>query len=141
MDVWSKLDLATRWQRFGAFLVDWIIISITLTALRYLIGSQASPQEDLLYKGVGKAVALLLYFPIFTSAFQATPGKMLLRIKVVSNEGIKLSPGNVFLREILGRWASPLVLGHLWIFFNDHNKTAYDYLAKSYVVKDDPKKT
>lgn len=84
---------------------------------------------------IPRFIAQLLYSPVFTAIWGATPGKMLLGMKVVSEDYQKLSVGRVILREVVGKYVSAIVLGHIWILFSKRNQTAWDYMAKTVVVK------
>lgn len=85
----------------------------------------------------------LLYFPLFTIFFGATPGKMLmgLRVDALPSDAMidsePLTPAWIFLRETLGKVIGSLLLGGAWIFFNHRKRAAWDFFAKSYVVQTD----
>ncbi len=66
----------------------------------------------------------------------ATPGKMLLGIKVVTVSGEPLTAGRAALREILGKWLSALVigLGYLWVIWDAKKQAWHDKIANTYVV-------
>lgn len=121
--------LASRGDRLGAFIVDLVLISIILIVGAFLLPSSITDS-----KGYVHLVAYFIYFPLFTMSYQASPGKMMLNLRVVDNGGRKLSVGKVWLRECLGKWLSPLCIGHVWILFNKDHKNAWDYLAGTRVI-------
>ncbi len=136
--------LATRWERLGALVIDYTILFIILSSVIYalsLLGALGlSEINDTTIEKFDRVlprfIARFLYSPIFTAIWGATPGKKLLRIKVVSEDYQKLSVGRVILREVAGKYVSAIVLGHIWILFSKRNQTAWDYFAKTLVVKD-----
>ncbi len=144
----SKIPiLATRWERLGAHLIDlvivWVGLIFVISSLFFLeVFDLSDLKNDITSPGFNRLILSLLvqctYFPIFTAKFGATPGKMLLRMKVVSEDYQKPSIGGVLLRELLGRSCAVIFIGqigNIWIFFNKRKQTAWDYLAKTVVVK------
>lgn len=120
----TGLTLATRGQRFGAFLIDFVITTVVgvLIAVLGLVGG-------------GKFLVTLIYFPAFTLAFGATPGKMAMGIRVADAEGRPLPTPRILLREVLGRWLAIICFGHIWLLFNKDRKNVWDFLAGSVVVQ------
>ena len=135
----QKSELASRWQRLGASMIDgvflWIIVA-AIGAAAYISGVGIDGQTgDTLVRSLAIYIVPCLYSPIFTVIWGATPGKRVLGLKVVSDDGTRLSTGKVILRELFGKWGGAVVLGHLWLFFNKRKKTAWDYLVGSVVVR------
>src|SRR5258708_7372627 len=88
------------WRRFWACIVDYLIVYvIPVVALQTAFADSASQHDDIGSGVIGIAlVAVLLphwlYFACFESSkFGATPGKMILRIKVVGKDGQHTSFG------------------------------------------------
>ena len=135
--------LATRWERLGALVIDYTILFVVLSGVIYalsLLGAlNLSELNDTsierLDRIIPRFIAHLMYSPIFTAIWGATPGKMLLRMKVVSEDYQKVSIGRVLLREVVGKYIGAVVFGHFWILFSKRNQTAWDYFAKTLVVK------
>ena len=124
------------WLRFFAYLFDGAILTLPSTLIGLLLtprffesikdfaasfansGSMAVIMIFTVLVGalVGVLVQLmisLLYFPLFeSSAYQATPGKMLFKLIVVDGDGERLSRSQSFLRA-LARWTPlfPFLLG------------------------------
>lgn len=130
--------LATKWERLGASIVDAIFIYI-ITFLLSFVGLKATGQISgssiYLTLIVSSLWPYFIYFPITTIIWGGTPGKVILRMKVVSNTYEPLSPGLIYLRESIGKLIGHIMFGALWLFFNSRNKTAWDYIASSLVVK------
>ena len=73
-----------------------------------------------------------------TKYFQQTVGKMVLGIKVVSQQGDKLTWGALIFREVIGRFISKmLVLPYLLVVFMPRKEALHDIFAETYVVHED----
>jgi uncharacterized RDD family membrane protein YckC len=77
-----------------------------------------------------------LYYVLFLGWKGATPGKMLLKIKVVRPDGSPISYGTAFLRYI-GVFISSIILGigYIMAFFDKENRTLHDRIAGTRVVE------
>ncbi len=136
----EKLTLATITKRGFAFFLDEFIIS----SLFYIIFanrlSSAESMEILiaLINMLFLQVILLkiIYHTFFVWMYGATPGKMLLKIKIVSIEDFeKPNMINSFIRSTV-RIVSEMIfyLGFLWAIFDSVNQTWHDKAAKTVVV-------
>lgn len=81
---------------------------------------------------VGYVIVALVLFSQGT-----TPGKRILRVRVVREDGRPAGIGIMLLREVIGKFLSAMVfcLGYLWIILDSENQGWHDKLASSYVVK------
>jgi uncharacterized RDD family membrane protein YckC len=155
----APLEYAGFWIRFWAFIVDSILVAVivepivasiyqnsqTLTDpmsvdMANLILDSFKPQGalDVLFSWVLPAVAIVLFW-VYRAA---TPGKMLLRARIVDAEtGAPPSVGQCVGRY-LGYYVSifTLFLGFLWIAFDPRKQGFHDKLAGTVVVRT-PKKT
>src|SRR5437868_2321872 len=115
-------NYAGFWRRFGAILIDGIMIAI-VGLLFKIIG---------LYS-VGLDILLaLLYTPFFeASELQATPGKALLDMRVVSLTGERITFKKAFIRYLV-RIVSGLLIcfGFLMMLFTDKKQTLHDLAAE-----------
>jgi len=78
----------------------------------------------------------VIYHTFFVWMYGATPGKMLLKIKIVSVEDFeKPSMMNAFIRAVV-RIISEMMfyLGFLWAFFDSVNQAWHDKAAKTVVI-------
>ena len=116
------------WIRFGAAIIDGVIISLISSVLQWLAYGPAMVFGILLP---------LLYYWLFTGLRGQTPGKMAVGIKVVNAQGDRPGLGVAALREILGRTISTiaLCLGFLWIAWDKQKRGWHDTVAGTYVVK------
>ena len=94
--------------------------------------AQQTPGPSLL-----KLAIHLLYWPVFeSSAWLATPGKRLCRLKVVDMEGNRISFGRAFLRNVAKVLSFlPLGFGFLLACLTIRSQTLHDKIARTVVLK------
>lgn len=132
------------WIRFGASLIDGIVLAIPLTILAMIfIGVATASGSDAL----AVILPLLLYIIIFVTAalyyvlltsskYQGTVGKMIVGVKVVDHEGNRIGKGRA-----LGRFFSYYLsgmffsIGYIIAGFTPKKQALHDYIASTYVVK------
>lgn len=116
------------WIRFGAAIIDGVIISLISSVLQWL-----AHWPEIVF-GI---LLPLLYYWLFTGLRGQTPGKMALGIKVVNAQGDRPGLGVAAMREILGKLISTIVLclGFLWIAWDKQKRGWHDTIAGTYVVK------
>ena len=133
------------WIRLVASFIDGIIllILIILLATISLVIFGAALGEG---AGVGMfllvfilaSIATILYKPIMeASEYQGTVGKYALGMKVVDQNGQRITMTSSFLRTILyiiGAQAFLLCLGVVMIGFTEYKQGLHDILANTYVV-------
>ena len=133
------------WIRLVASFIDGIIllILIILLATISLVIFGAALGEG---AGVGMfllvfilaSIATILYKPIMeASEYQGTVGKYALGMKVVDQNGQRITMTSSFLRTILyiiGAQGFLLCLGVVMIGFTEHKQGLHDILANTYVV-------
>ena len=141
------------WRRFLAYGIDGFIlylISLILFAIGILalaLGGVAF--EDILTNGdlpqgmglflvvytVTTFITAMAYFTWFHGTGGQTPGKMLMRLRVIQVTGAEMTLGIAFLR-----WAGSLIsslvlcLGFLWIAFDRKKQGWHDKIAATLVV-------
>ena len=139
----QNIEYAGFWLRFGAAIIDTILILVISFPLLIAIygweyfGTEntewiAGP-ADFLITWVFPAVATILFWMYR----QATPGKMLLSVRIQdANTGARLSLGQSVGRY-LGYFVStiPLGLGLIWVAFDKKKQGWHDKLAHTVVVK------
>jgi uncharacterized RDD family membrane protein YckC len=115
------------WIRFGASLIDGIILGIVSVPLQLGL------------KGPGYALALLIGIIYYTycegSERGQTIGKSACGISVRSIDGGSIGHTRAFLRYI-GRYISaiPILLGYFWMLWDPNKQTWHDKIANSVVV-------
>jgi|TARA_B100001750_G_scaffold138227_1_gene110108 uncharacterized RDD family membrane protein YckC len=140
------------WIRLVAALLDSIILIIMTLIISFVLAAIAG---ILLGEGAGIAtflltllsfsVALLLYKPLMeASEYQGTFGKVILGMKVVNQNGNRLSMSESFLRTIvyIGMLSVPGLniiglLGLIMIGFTEQKQGLHDLLSKTFVVSND----
>jgi uncharacterized RDD family membrane protein YckC len=139
----DAVEYAGFWVRVGATLLDTLLIVLVSVPLlvsiygwAYFDASQTgmiAGIADFLISWVGPAVAVILFW-LYK---QATPGKMLVSIKVVdAKTGNALSVGQSIGRY-LGYFVStlPLGIGLLWVAVDSKKQGWHDRLAGTVVVR------
>ncbi len=141
--------------RLAAYLLDEVIVllaagvsAIPFLGVGLLLKTLDGPERDALsgMLSVAALVSLLpfllfgqwLYHAAFeSSAWQATPGKRLLGLRVLDEEGRPLAFGRASARYV-ARWASGLLfnLGYVMAAFTARKQALHDLIAGTIVVRD-----
>jgi len=133
------------WIRFVASFIDGIILliliillaSISLVIFGAALGEGAGVGMFLLVL-ILASIATILYKPIMeASEYQGTVGKYALGMKVVDQNGQRITMTSSFLRTILyiiGAQGFLLCLGVVMIGFTEYKQGLHDILANTYVV-------
>ncbi|WP_051222806.1 RDD family protein [Conexibacter woesei] len=121
-------ELAGFWIRFGASLLDGILLGIVGTILRVVL------------HGAGEGLSIVLgiaYFTYFEGSTGQTLGKQAANIKVLDEAGgAPIGYGRAFLRyfaRILS--AIPIFLGYFWMLWDDRNQCWHDKICNDLVVR------
>lgn len=111
-----QIELADVGARIGAFTIDLIIITLTLTAAIFALSSMSLYSEETA-NTIFILIAFLLrsfYFTLFELGRRAaTPGKMALKIRVAARGKARLSAASVFARNALREIGFFLPIGFL----------------------------
>ena len=134
-------EYAGFWIRVGASIIDTILILLITSPLLYMLyGAQAFSSTQIV-QGPGD-VLLSYVFPIVATILfwiyrSATPGKMLMNVKIIREEdGGPPTKGQCILRYV-GYIVSSiaLCLGLLWVAFDKRKQGWHDKMAKTLVVR------
>ncbi|HSE41764.1 MAG TPA: RDD family protein [Acidobacteriota bacterium] len=140
----GRLEYANFWPRFGAKLIDSIIMNVVSGIVQFgllipafvLTGNEAV-QGGVTVLGYLLSIALnMTYSVYFLVKYQATPGKMALGLKVVTAEGQPITKGTAFGRffaELLS--AMTCLIGYIMAAFDDERRTLHDRLCNTRVVR------
>jgi len=139
------LEYAGFWRRFGAFIIDAILLSIIIRILFPFRGGYWFDigNVDRWYvipiitiSNLLSSLAMVAYSVIFWTWRGQTPGNILLNIKVLRGDGTPVSFGYALLRY-LGYIVCGLMLGtgFLWIAFDSRKQGIHDKIADTVVVK------
>ena len=116
-------------ERFVAILIDAVILIIPSAIIQFIL-----PDFLAFIAGAALGIGYTLYF--WTTS-GATPGKMVMKLKVVNAQtGELLDPGTSILRYV-GYFISalPLYLGFIWVAFDENKEGFHDKIAKTRVIK------
>lgn len=146
-------EYAGFWERFAAFIVDWIILFIAVFVVAFMVGVAIGiiggamgmgeteldafiEQYKLAFNLLGVLVAWLYYAGMESSRHQATLGKKLLSMKVTDRHGGKVTfaraTGRHFAKFISGLI---LLIGYIMVAFTHKKQGLHDMLADTFVVK------
>jgi uncharacterized RDD family membrane protein YckC len=131
------MNYAGIWRRFGAFIIDSIILSVALNFIFWIFGHKVWVGGGIVSFLFGLIANWLYYALLESSSRQATIGKMALGIKVVDYEGKRISFARATARYF-SRFISAIILliGYLMIAFTKRKQALHDIIAKTLVVKD-----
>ncbi|MBU1975275.1 MAG: RDD family protein [Nanoarchaeota archaeon] len=126
-----RLRYAGFWIRFLAGIIDGIIIGIPASILQMIVGLiTENPDMSQL---VSFAVLILVVYLDGTKG--GTPGKLILGLKIVNEQGKCIGVINAALRY-LGKIVSTIILGigFLMVIWDKKKQGLHDRIADTYVV-------
>lgn len=129
------------WIRLAAAVIDGIIILAFTIPLTYLVyGDETFSQTqfvlgpaDILINYVLPMVAVIAFW----QSKSATPGKLMLRLRIVDVH----TRGKPSAGQFVGRYfgyilsAIPLLLGYIWVAWDKRKQSWHDKLARTVVVR------
>lgn len=138
----SEMETAGFFPRLGAYLIDALILtvalSIVIVPIVFLAGRVLleNPSLMMLFYLVG-AVAGFGYPLYFWATQGATPGKKILNLRVVREDGVEPIGWATAALRVVGYIVSGMVcyVGFLMIAFTREKKGLHDMIAKTRVVK------
>lgn len=143
---WLSHEHAGFVSRFIAYLVDVIILGIIGRIVAIPFGTSYSYGYNMEYNtgfdlnpvgSILTAIIALAYVVYFEGGKGATPGKMLMKLKVIGTDGrMPIGYGTAVIRWI-GKIISAVVLllGFIWILFDKEKQGWHDKIANTFVVK------
>lgn len=150
-------DFAGFWLRFGAWVIDYIILMVPFTAISLSMGLGAAMSQLLSQMQTDQAAAItayalairpityvllvigFAYYAFFESSkWQATPGKMAVGIRVTDVDGNRLGIGRAAGRNAVRlvnafTFLVPMVF-YVTSAFTQRKQGVHDLLAGTYVV-------
>ena len=128
------------WIRFVAYLIDAILLSVVYGVVATVLGVDLMSPDFVNYAPEANLISLLvgwLYFALLESSERgATVGKMAMGLRVVSNDGQRISflnaTGRYFAKIIS---AIILCIGFIMIGFTERKRGLHDMLASTLVIK------
>ncbi len=161
------MKLATRGKRFGAGMIDFIPITLSMfylisglivgiinyaqTAINSFNNYDSYYNSDpyIYHQGItggGIIFFLVIVYVIFQLYFfskSQSIGKAILGLRVVdANTGHPVGFAKMLLREIIVKKASGSIfyLGYIWILFDKYNRSWHDKILDTYVIDERPGK-
>lgn len=137
----EQLEYAGFWLRTGARLVDGLIFSLISLPVTIMFYGTDYFYSDSFFRGPVDAVINWLVPAILTvilwRRFQATPGKMALRLRVLDAESGHAASTGQCMGRYLGYFVStvPMGLGLFWVAFDRRKQGWHDKLAGTVVVR------
>ena len=128
------------WIRFVAYIIDFILLSIASGIVGSVFGFNIFDPDPEHYSGTANGISVLiswLYFALLESSERgATVGKMALGLRVVTDQGQRLTFLNATGRYF-AKFISAIILGigFLMIAFTDRKRGLHDMIAGTLVVK------
>lgn len=131
------------WIRAVAAVFDSIMSSALQFAMAFALGSitqlsgaNTLPMLQMLIM-LFSTLAGVFYYVFFTGYSGQTPGKMLLRLKVVRLDDTQVSYGQAFIRETIGKFISGIVLGigYLMVALRSDKRGLHDLMADTKVIR------
>ena len=126
--------LASPGKRLGAYVLDIAVPSVVVMIVM-MMGAAGGDS------GIGfiiGAVLLLAYavYALMLFAQGTTPGKKMLGMRVVKEDGSTAGFLTMLLREWVGKFISAMIfyLGFLWILFDRDKQGWHDKLTSTYVI-------
>ena len=140
--VLSKNFYAGFWTRFIAYVLDMIVVYSLASLLNTVSFGLLNRQFDFPVLGeesLSYVIVMFTYFISMTYFFSQTLGKMIMKIKIETNRGDKLSFADVVYRELVGRLLTIFLayLPYLAVAFTNKKKGLHDFIADTVVVKED----
>lgn len=131
---YASFELADIGTRFLAIVIDGFILGIISGILLSILRNPGGV--------VGFLIGLLYYWYFWTRNNGQTPGKSIMKIRVIKKDGTPITDADAIVRGI-GYSISGAVfgLGFLWALWDDQRQTWHDKLASTYVVKADSEVT
>ncbi len=139
------------WRRFAAFIIDVIVLGIVQAPINMVFGTsssqvvqQGSNVSTNVNSGISGVAALIsliisiLYWIVLQHKLGGqTLGKKALGIKVIDAQGNVPSMMTLFLREVVGKMISSLILfiGFLMIIWDAKKQGLHDKIAGTFVIK------
>ncbi|OFJ32134.1 RDD family protein [Vibrio cholerae] len=130
---------ATFWDRLWASLIDSLVLSVLILAVILFIFNVLDVDVAInsRYVDIANLFLSLCITILFWNFKSATPGKMLLKLKVVDEHTLNKLTFKQSIIRYLSYYISLLgfFIGFFWIFFNKKNQGWHDKIAKTIVIK------
>jgi uncharacterized RDD family membrane protein YckC len=135
----GRLEYAGLGKRAAAKIIDFIIVYGVILAFIAGVSDMMQKAPQAVQVGVFFSTYFFMvgFNAAFLERFGATPGKLLLKLKVVRPDGERLTPGRAFGRacaELLSSVFIPLFIGYFIAAGDAEKRTVHDRIADTRVV-------
>lgn len=120
------VELADLGSRIIAAIIDGMIVGFITGALSRFGGAGF---------GLSFVITLAYTWYFLTRQNGQTPGKMLMKIRVVKKDGSKLDDATAIVRYIAYYISCMIIIGVLWAFWDENKQGWHDKVANTLVVK------
>jgi len=118
------------WRRFAAALIDGLVLGVVSAILRAILGTNGG-------EGLGLVISLG-YYTYFHGKTGQTPGDAVMSIRVVDfrdGTGAPIGYGRALGRALMSIVSAVvLLIGYLWMLWDDEKQTWHDKVVGSVVV-------
>lgn len=127
-------DYGGFWIRVVAYIIDGIILGVVGVVLVLIFGTEGSGQA--ISNLISFVIGLLYYGYFWSSERQATPGMMAMGLRVIGEDGNRISIGRA-----IGRYFALLLsfiilfIGVIMVAFDSRKQGLHDKIVKTLVVK------
>ena len=135
--------LATPGKRLGAYVLDGVIpLGVVWFLLMGFVFDSVVTGDGSTVGGFGSLIALgilvaycIVALVLFTRG--TTPGKHLLHMRIIKENGADAGFWTMLGREWIGKWISGMIfsLGYVWILIDKENQGWHDKILATYVVE------
>ncbi|MFU0790527.1 RDD family protein [Virgibacillus proomii] len=130
------------WMRFWAYIMDLIVVAsingILLTPFKFINDGEVIEMGFWTLTGIIASIMFYLYFLLMTKKFGQTLGKMIMGIKVIREDGEKLTWNDLLFREVIGRFIhrvfSFLAVLYIVVAFTKEKQGIHDMIGNTRVV-------
>jgi len=133
------------WPRLAAYLIDGVIVTLVAVVIVLPFGGIAamlarkSPGLAVTLAAIGYLLVAVMSigYPLYFWATRgATPGKKMLHLKVIREDGVEpMGYGKAALRLVGYVCSSILYIGFIMIFFTERHRGLHDMIAGTLVIK------
>lgn len=127
------------WRRYGAYLIDVILIQVAGFVMGGVSGLYNMNQINNLQViiVIVYTIGAFLYFPLLESSQQqATYGKMMLGLKVIDKNGNRLSFWKALGRHVLKFISINTIIGAIICVWSEKKQGLHDMIIGTYVIYD-----
>lgn len=140
----NRMEYVGFWARVGATLLDWLILWLLSLPVLIFFGDSFSFEENPFIRNhfllccLPPAIYVILFWK---SSWQGTPGKRMIRARVVDAK----TGAPATLLQCIGRYLGyllsilPLFLGIIWVALDSKKRGFHDLLAGTVVVREKKK--